>query len=91
MTELTVAAIAVALIGVTGAIIDPSQAASILSFVGGLLVVLVTALRELKRTHDAVNSKMDRLIEVNRKFDRLDATTQDRERVAELKDKGDEA
>jgi hypothetical protein len=78
---IIISIVLIVLIGVLGAIAAPEQAATILSFTGGLVIVLVASLREQQKTHEIVNSRMDELLRASGKAERADAVIEERARV----------
>lgn len=76
---LVAAIVSITVIATVGAVYSGDQAASILSFCGAIIVALVALIREQKTTHDAVNSKMDRMLIVVEKAKFAEGLKQGRE------------
>lgn len=77
---IAIALVFVVLSGVIGAVAKPDQAATILSSISGIAVMLVALMREQQKTHHAVNSRMDELLAATKISANAAGVAEERER-----------
>lgn len=81
---IVIAVVVVACITVVGVVIRPEAASLILTFSGVVATALLAILKQVGEYHDAVNSKMDKMMILVARAAKAEGITEERERVAVL-------